>query len=199
MGTALTPPRSPRRGRPATAAPAPRKPARQVVFGSNSPSETRSLGRQLGRRLCGEETIALSGPLGSGKTCLVQGVGRGLNVTLPINSPSYVLMKRYRGRVTLTHWDWYRLADTADLESCGFGDPQMEPGVVVIEWAERFLDQIEPPFLHIELALTGWRSRRLTMRVRGRSARLGRLIRELKKWWMTSRDGRPGTRHDPGH
>ena len=154
-----------------------------LVLFSRSPAETRALGRQLGRLLAGDEVVALSGPLGSGKTCLVQGIGRGLAVSQTINSPSYVLMKRYRGRATLTHWDWYRLADAADFESCGFGDPQVEPGVVVIEWAERFLDQIERPFLHVEIALTGEHSRAFRWSVRGRSQRLRGMLDDVKAWW----------------
>jgi tRNA threonylcarbamoyladenosine biosynthesis protein TsaE len=169
-----------------------------LVLSSWSAAETKALGRQLGRLLAGDEVIALSGPLGSGKTCFVQGLGRGLAVAQPINSPSYVLMKRYRGRSTLTHWDWYRLADVADLESCGFGDPQVEQGVVVIEWAERFLDQIEPPFLHIEIALTGEHSRALAWNVRGRAARVGRLVRDIAGWW-TARHEHEKTGKNTGH
>jgi tRNA threonylcarbamoyladenosine biosynthesis protein TsaE len=141
------------------------------------------LGRQLGKSLRSGETVALSGPLGSGKTCLVQGLGRGLGITQPVNSPSYVLMKRYCGRVTLIHWDWYRLGDAADLESCGFGDPQVEPGIVVIEWAERFRDQIEQPYLQIEITITGEHSRRLALSVCGRSGRFRRLLRDVETWW----------------
>jgi len=169
-------------GRPTVLPRLSRSHRRQVVLWSNSPGETRALGAQLARLAAGDEVIALSGPLGSGKTCLVQGLGRALGIRQPISSPSYVLMKRYRDRFTLTHWDWYRLADQADLESCGFGDPQIEPGIVVIEWAERFLDQIARPFLQIELTPTGRHSRRLALSLRGRSARLTRLIRELQKW-----------------
>jgi len=156
-----------------------------IVLSSSSAGETRRLGQRLSRLLRGNEVIALSGPLGSGKTCLVQGMARGLGIRQPVNSPSYVLMKRYQGRFTLTHWDWYRLADQADLESCGFGDRQLEPGVVVIEWAERFSDQLERPFLRIEITPTGRRSRRFAFGVSGRSASLRRLIRDTEARWDT--------------
>jgi tRNA threonylcarbamoyladenosine biosynthesis protein TsaE len=165
--------------------------SRGLVLLSSSAGETRLLGQRLSQFLSGNEVIALSGPLGAGKTCLVQGMARGLGIRQPVNSPAYVLMKRYRGRFTLTHWDWYRLADNADLESCGFGDPQIEPGVVVIEWAERFPEQLERPFLKIEIIPMGRRSRRLVLGVSGRSAALRRLIRDVKAWWDTRRPGRP--------
>jgi len=153
---------------------------------SDSVAETRALGREVGKLLAErpalQETIALSGPLGSGKTCLVQGLGRALGITQPINSPSFVLVKYYRGHLTLAHWDWYRLTTTEDLESSGFGDPHTASGIVVIEWAEKFLDYLEQPFLHIEIAHLGPHSRRLLLRVHGRSARLRRLLGKLERW-----------------
>lgn len=140
----------------------------------------------------GSELVALSGPLGAGKTCLVQGVGRGLGIRRSINSPSFVLMKRYRGRLALVHWDWYRLGDEADLDSTGYGDLLAEQGVVVIEWADRFLDRIAEPFLSIAIELTGPRTRRLTVKVCGRSKTLEQIVRDLEAWW-TERYGNDGT------
>jgi len=148
----------------------------RVVLLSHSAAETRAVGCQLGRAVVGSEIIALSGPLGAGKTCLAQGLGRGLNVRKAITSPSFVLMKYYRGRLPFIHWDWYRLTDKADLESAGFGDPQVENGVVVIEWAERFLDVIPRPFLLIEIKPEGQNLRRLAMSVQSKSKALERLI-----------------------
>ena len=170
----------------------------RIVLLSHRPFETRALGRRLGRHLEGNEIIALSGPLGSGKTCLAQGLGRGLGIAQPINSPSFVLMKRYRGRRQLTHWDWYRLNAMADLESSGFGDPQIESGVIIIEWAEKFLDCLEQPFLHIEIALGGGNTRRMVLAVRGRSVRFRRLLREIEAWWKArQKNGKTDT--NPGH
>jgi tRNA threonylcarbamoyladenosine biosynthesis protein TsaE len=133
----------------------------------------------------GDETVALCGPLGSGKTCFVKGLGRGLGIQQTINSPSYVLMKRYTGRVRLTHWDWYRLTSTADLDSTGFGDPQGAPGVVVIEWADRFAGELPEPILWIDFAQTDARSRRLTMTILGESERLSAVLADLREACLT--------------
>ncbi len=173
-----------------------RRTAHSLVLDSKCARETRALGRWLGCRLEGNETLALTGPLGSGKTCLVQGLASGLGVREPVNSPSFVLMKRYQGRTILTHWDWYRLNDQADLDSCGFGDPQVESGIVVIEWAERFLDAIERPFLWIQMEITGRRSRRLLWRTVGRSARLYKLLAQMNAWWKTIRQLGPAAPSD---
>ncbi|MCX8036945.1 MAG: tRNA (adenosine(37)-N6)-threonylcarbamoyltransferase complex ATPase subunit type 1 TsaE, partial [Candidatus Sumerlaeia bacterium] len=165
-----------------------------LALESKGARETRALGRWLGCRLEGYETLALTGPLGSGKTCLVQGLGHGLGIRDPVNSPSFVLMKRYKGRAILTHWDWYRLNDRADLESCGFGDPLVEAGVVVIEWAERFIEEIEKPFLWIQIVITGRHSRRLFCKVVGRSARLSNLLAQMEASWKTIRQmGHPAS------
>jgi len=171
---------------------------RRVVLLSHSAAETRALGWRLGKCVQGDEILALSGPLGSGKTCLVQGLGRGLGVRRFVNSPSFVLMKRYRARLSLIHWDWYRLDDKTDLESSGFGDLQVERGIVVIEWADRFLDQIARPFLLIEITPTGLRSRRLTLSVQGKSAALRRLVGDLELWWAARRKN-DGTDLGAGH
>jgi len=149
---------------------------RSLVITSRGATRTRAIGRRLGASISKGAVIALVGPLGSGKTCLVQGLGRGLGIRRKINSPSFVLMKRYDGPVSLFHWDWYRLNDLDDLESSGFGDCGPEDGVVVIEWADRFLDRIPRPFLRIDLEIEGERMRRLIFRIVGRSEPLEKAL-----------------------
>jgi tRNA threonylcarbamoyladenosine biosynthesis protein TsaE len=103
--------------------------------------ETQNLGIQLGRSLSPGSTILLEGNLGSGKTTLVQGIGRGLGIQGSINSPTFTLINEYmNGRIPLYHFDFYRL-QSEDIEAL---NPEMywegleiEPGIVAIEWAER--------------------------------------------------------------
>lgn len=80
--------------------------------------------------------ILLKGPLGAGKTTLVQGIARGLGIEGPVQSPSFVLERIHRGRLELRHLDLYRLSGEEALEAgllSDIGDDQ----VTVIEWAER--------------------------------------------------------------
>jgi len=155
----------------------------RATFHSHSPAETAALGRRLGRALERGQFLAMVGPLGAGKTHFVQGLGRGLGVRRTINSPSFVIMKRYDGRLPLAHWDWYRLDSDVDLESTGFGDLPAANDVVVVEWADRFLDRFPESYLLIEMAHEGPAARRIDMRVRGDSPELTRILHHLQQWW----------------
>lgn len=115
---------------------------------------TLALGEHLGRSLPPASVLLLQGDLGSGKTSLVQGIGRGLGITDPILSPTFTLINEYyEGRMPLYHLDLYRLepaeVEALYLEAYWEGD-EFPPGLVAIEWAERL--RVKP--LHYwELAL----------------------------------------------
>jgi len=106
---------------------------------TNAPEETEALGRRLGAILAPPVLLLLRGDLGSGKTCFVRGLARGLGVPAdePVTSPTYALMHHYQGRHDLYHFDLYRLSGWADLLEIGF-DEYIESGkIVVVEWSER--------------------------------------------------------------
>jgi tRNA threonylcarbamoyladenosine biosynthesis protein TsaE len=81
----------------------------------------------------------MTGELGSGKTCLTQGIARGLEVPedLYVTSPTFALVNEYPGRVGLFHVDLYRIEDLAELEEIGLDDIIVGTHVTVIEWAEK--------------------------------------------------------------
>jgi len=103
---------------------------------TDSPEETRILGEIIGQKLKGGEVILLSGPLGAGKTTLVQGIALGLDITRPVKSPSFVLERIYKGRLLLRHFDFYRLSEEEILDA-GLLSELDDSTVTVIEWAER--------------------------------------------------------------
>ena len=78
---------------------------------------TRRLGERLGRAAAPGDVIGLDGTLGAGKTCLVQGLARGLGVPrdVPVGSPTFTLLNEHRGRLPLYHADLYRLEDEGEL------------------------------------------------------------------------------------
>lgn len=114
----------------------------QTEIISHSERETLDLGERIGNSLRGGELISLSGPLGAGKTVLARGIARGLDVTGPVRSPSFNLMREYRGRLIFRHWDLYRL--DGGYDSLGLEESVSDDAVVVVEWAERWsgLDSI---------------------------------------------------------
>ena len=118
--------------------------------------DTRRLGLELGRRLEAGGVVALSGPLGSGKTLLTQGLAQGLGVPADeaVTSPSFALAHEYRGRLHLVHLDVYRLDADAFFDS-GLDEYFDVGGVVVIEWAERIGDDLPKPYLRISLSPAG--------------------------------------------
>lgn len=132
---------------------------------SKSPRRTAAVGNAIGEAATGGLIVALSGPLGAGKTHLAQGIARGLGVDEPLASPTYLLERTYQGRLPLHHFDFYRLESEDDLESIGFYDLVLDSSdaVVVIEWAEKFPSALEPPVLHIDIAPQADNSRRISL------------------------------------
>ena len=115
-----------------------------LEFFSNSPSQTRRLGIQLGSALEAEDLICLEGDLGSGKTTMVQGLAAGWGSTNTVTSPTFVLINVYqRGDgAQLSHLDAYRLEDAAEAEALDI-DERLMRGPMVVEWAEK-IDAVLP-------------------------------------------------------
>jgi tRNA threonylcarbamoyladenosine biosynthesis protein TsaE len=104
---------------------------------SITPDETAAAGEVLGRTLGPGDVVALYGELGSGKTCLVQGLVRGLGVSTNATSPTFVLVNEYRGRLPVHHVDAYRTGSLAELMDFGLLDLMGGDGVTLVEWADR--------------------------------------------------------------
>ena len=103
---------------------------------TRSVDETRALGEELGREvLQAGDVVVLTGELGTGKTALAQGVGRGLGVDGPVVSPTFTLVREYEGRVRLCHVDFYRLERMQEIHELGI-EEQLEESVTLIEWGE---------------------------------------------------------------
>lgn len=105
---------------------------------TESESETRELGAILAAELLPDRALLLSGDLGAGKTVLAQGVARGLGCEASeVQSPTFTLVREHVGsRARLLHLDLYRLSP-GEVESGGFEELLLGPGVKVVEWAER--------------------------------------------------------------
>jgi tRNA threonylcarbamoyladenosine biosynthesis protein TsaE len=130
---------------------------------SNSPEDTLDIGRIIGEHLTGGQVVALTGELGAGKTCLAQGIARGIGIAegYYVTSPTFTLINEYPGRVPLYHMDLYRLSGAGDLEDMGYQEYFYGGGVVVIEWAEKIADILPPEALFIHLEHAGGDTRRM--------------------------------------
>lgn len=143
--------------------------SRTLTVTTSDPDETQAFGAQLGRLLTAGDVLLLQGDLGAGKTCLTQGIARGLEITEQVNSPTFVLLGEYQGRAHLYHADLYRLEDpddVAELELAG----STEDGVLVVEWPERDAGSLPAEHLLIRLQHAGPTRRLLTLASRGRRA-----------------------------
>lgn len=123
-----------------------------------------ALGAALASSAAAGDVLCLFGDLGAGKTQLAKGFGAGLGVKETVNSPSFVLMAEYAGRLPLFHVDLYRLADGVDAVGGGFLDERQAAGVTIIEWAERLADALPASRLDIRIDGTGDEPRTVTIR-----------------------------------
>ena len=140
-----------------------------ATYISHSPAQTETLGEQWGRAAQSGLVLALSGDLGAGKTQLVKGLARGLEVTSRVHSPTFTLVNEYGGgRLRLFHLDLYRLETPAHLQSAGVEEFLQPDGVAVIEWAERLPAEWRRPvaggsfrLISVNIEITGETGRRI--------------------------------------
>jgi len=146
---------------------------KDVIIETNSPEETVELGRKLGERLEPGDVLALTGPLGAGKTQLTRGLALGAGAAGRVTSPTFKLVNEYAGRVRLYHIDAYRLRGADDLVALGCDEFFDGDGAAAVEWADRVAEALPPDHLRVEIAITGAASRRLAFSAAGpRSERL---------------------------
>lgn len=116
---------------------------------TNNYDETINLGYIIGQKLKGGDTIILDGDLGAGKTTFTKGIGKALNITRIINSPTFTIVKEYEGIYKLYHMDLYRLdgvGEDFDLEE--YFNSQ---SICIVEWPYQAYDII--PSKHMKITI----------------------------------------------
>ncbi len=139
----------------------------ELTITTHSPEETVELGHRIGSRLRGGEIFAITGPLGSGKTCLIKGVATGAGATdlRSVTSPTFVIVNEYKGRFDIYHIDAYRLDSVAQFEMLGFDDYCYPESVVLIEWADKIASAIAGiDAIAVELSHAGEHARTIRLR-----------------------------------
>lgn len=113
-------------------------------------ADTQDFGRRLAATLRSGDLIVLGGPLGAGKTTLVQGIGAGLGVSGRIASPTFVIARVHPGPLPLVHVDAYRLASLDEVDDLDL-DVSADEAVTVVEWGEGKAEQLAESYLTIVL------------------------------------------------
>lgn len=128
---------------------------KKEIFKTESPDETQALGEKLGQTLKQGDVIALIGDLGTGKTCLTQGIARGIGIAPNeiVSSPSYILINEYSGAIPIYHIDLYRLENSEEIAELGLSEYVEGDGICIIEWAERMADALPDTCIKIHITL----------------------------------------------
>ena len=144
---------------------------------SESAEETQNIGRIIGEGLSSGDVVALTGELGSGKTCITRGIARGIGVPeeYRITSPTFTLINEYPGRTTLYHVDVYRLSGSQDLKDMGYEEYFYGDGITVIEWADKIKDILPEDDERLNISLKYIDENKREIKISGRTDEIERI------------------------
>ena len=151
---------------------------------SHSPEQTQRLGTHLGKLAQAGDILLLSGDLGTGKTCLTQGIAWGLGVQEHAFSPTFVIVREYYGRLPLYHIDLYRLDRIEEIVDLALEEYFYGSGICVIEWAEKGVAVLPRENMFITINYISAIERSLNLKPTGeRYAQLLELLnKEMSSW-----------------
>lgn len=124
---------------------------KRISFTTNSAQETQALGEALAKQLTGGEVIAFTGGLGAGKTAFTRGLAIGLGAGDVASSPTFAIVNEYTGRLTLEHFDMYRIDGWEDLYSTGFFDYLDTDRVLAVEWSENIEAALPEDVIRVDI------------------------------------------------
>ncbi|MGN1389906.1 MAG: tRNA (adenosine(37)-N6)-threonylcarbamoyltransferase complex ATPase subunit type 1 TsaE [Bulleidia sp.] len=143
---------------------------------TKSVEETHALGEKLGEHAKPDMVFLMKGDLGAGKTCLTQGIAKGLGITRTVTSPTFTIQKLYHGRLELNHIDAYRLEGIH--QDLGFDEYLTDGGLTVIEWSQFVPDLVPEQYLSISIRLLEENDREFTLTANG--AEYEQLLEEIR-------------------
>ena len=153
---------------------------------TNSPEETVELGAQFAKQCRRSDVIGLQGTLGAGKTCFVKGMAKGLGVKKlrSVTSPTYVLLRQHKGKLTLNHFDAYRLEDSRQMEEIGCDEIFDGSGVSVVEWSNHVASCMPREHFLVTIRMAGDSKREFLITACGKGplSRLKDIFASLEDW-----------------
>ena len=157
---------------------------RRIRCRSSSPEETQAIAETLAAALHPGDVVALSGDLGAGKTCFVQGAARAMGVSERVTSPTFVLVREYQGTYPILHLDVYRLGNLQELTDLGFEEFLDPAWVVFIEWGDAVGPLLPTDVLEVEIRSDRDDTRTVDLHARGASwdRRIAGLAEGLSPW-----------------
>lgn len=124
-----------------------------MEYNSLCAQDTYNIAKQLGSCANAGDVVCLIGDLGTGKTLFSQGFAKGLGIEENVNSPTFTIVQEYEsGRLTLYHFDVYRIEEPDEMEEIGFSDMLYGDGVCLIEWADMISDLLPEHYMKVKIA-----------------------------------------------
>ncbi len=139
-----------------------------MVIETTGEEETVVAGAELAKALRPGDVLAFYGDLGAGKTAFIRGVARGLGIEARVSSPTFTIVNEYPGKVSLFHFDMYRLASSDELFEIGWEDYLERGGVCCVEWTENVEDAIPYDAVTVRIEKNGENTRKIFITGGGR-------------------------------
>jgi len=151
-----------------------------LQFKTISPEETFAFGEHLAKVVGPNQVVCLAGDLGAGKTLLVQGLAKALGVEDMVNSPTFTILNVYEADFTIYHFDLYRLDYAEELFDVGFYEYTTTPGLAIIEWPDKFPNELPEEYLWLDV-LVGETSNERIIKVRACGSAYESICEELRQ------------------
>lgn len=146
----------------------------------NNLQDTDRVGKIIGENLQAGSVICLEGDLGAGKTTLTQSIAKGMLIDDYVTSPTFTIIKEYKGRLNLYHMDAYRLEAEDDMIDLGYDEYINSDGVCIIEWASKIKGLIPKSAININITIDYENDRRY-LDIDGTGEQFDIIIESLKK------------------